>query len=198
MTSSQTIEAYPLCWPTGWPRTRRPQPSRFDCSLAQARDGVLCELDLLGASRVIISTNIKTRLDGLPYARAVEPADSGVAVYFRLQGLQRCIPCDKWDLVKDNLRAIEKTVNALRGIERWGAKEMMDRAFTGFAALPDHTGPQPWWTVLGVAQSAPLADIRAAYIQLAKRHHPDSGTDPSHAQMAAINVAWEQARKERA
>jgi hypothetical protein len=47
-----------------------------------------------------------------------------------------CFACDRWDSVADNVQAIRKTIEALRGIERWGTGDMVQRAFAGFVALP--------------------------------------------------------------
>lgn len=44
--------------------------------------------------------------------------------------------------------------------------------------------------VLGVAPTASLDEIRAAYRQLARTHHPDSGLHPDAARMSAVNAAW--------
>jgi hypothetical protein len=62
------IEAFPLHWSAAWPRTAQPQRSRFDTIVAQARDGLLHELRLLGAKQIVLSTNYRFRQDGLPYA----------------------------------------------------------------------------------------------------------------------------------
>lgn len=191
------IDAYPLQWPALWPRADRPQRSRFDTTLGEARNGVLRELSLLGARDVVISSNVPTRRDGLPYAARREPDDAAVAVYFTLRGEQRCIPCDKWDSVKDNLRAIQHTVAALRGLERWGAKAMVDAAFAGFAALPaGSTAGEAWWTVLEVTANAPWPAIADAYRRLAKEHHPDAGGDTEA--FLRVQEAYRVAKEQRA
>jgi hypothetical protein len=38
--------------------------------------------------------------------------------------------------IRDNLQAVAKTIEALRGIDRWGTREMVDAAFQAFAAIP--------------------------------------------------------------
>lgn len=60
------MEAYPLQRPPAWPRTEEPQWSRFDATQNEAQVGLHHELQLLGASDVVISTNIPLRRDGLP------------------------------------------------------------------------------------------------------------------------------------
>lgn len=165
--------AYPLQWPAGWPRTAKPVRSRFDVTLAQARDELLDEIGRLGGAHVVISSNLPTRRDGLPYADRRAPADTGVAVYFVLEGRQRVFACDRWDDVGDNIRAIQRTLEALRGIDRWGASEMMARAFEAFVALP----PAPsCWTDLGLERATATREmVAAAFRRLAKDAHPDHG-----------------------
>lgn len=188
------IEAYPLYWPMGWPKTAKPSHPPFKTSFASARDALFNELRLMGATNVVLSSNVELRRDGLPYAGRI-PADPAVAVYFNRQGQPQCIPCDKWDRVEHNIQAIRKTIEALRGLERWGAKSMVDAAFTGFKALPssvDPTAERSWWEILGVAATANPVEIKRAYTNLAQRWHPDKpGGDAARFQQ--IKNAYEQA-----
>jgi len=175
------IEAYPLQYPAGWSRSQTQQISKFGrYTFEQMRTEVLRELKLLGATDVIISSNLRLRQDGYPYSGQRQPEDTGIAVYFKLEGQDQCIPCDKWHRVEDNMRAIAKTIEALRGIERWGAKEMVNAAFRGFKALPEATIVTPyqaraWYEVLEVSQNAGIDVIRAAYRAKLKIVHPDVG-----------------------
>lgn len=186
--------AYPLQWPPGWPRTKRPESSAFATSFAKARDELLNELRLLGARNVVISANVPLRQDGLHYARFPEPADKGVAVYFVLDGNQRCIPCDQWNRTQDNIQAIRKTVEALRGLERWGAKEMVSAAFRGFQALPAPKQQETWWEVLQVSQAASEQEIREAFRKLARVAHPDAGG--SQEEFIKLQKAYEEGLRE--
>lgn len=195
MKAQRLLEAYPLAWPER-PRTSpgRRRPSRFEVGFASARDHLLDELNKLQARDVVISSNVPLRRDGLPLASASEPQDPGVAVYFDRRVREAWVPfviaCDTYDRVKANLRAIGLTVEALRSIARHGATDMLEQAFTGFAALPPApvAGP-PWWVVLGVPEAAPIDQVREAYRRLALEHHPDRGGDADR--MAQINRAYE-------
>jgi hypothetical protein len=173
---------YPLAWPPGWKRTDRPTSSKFgNVSISAESYEIFRQLRLMGASNIIISSNMRYRADGLPYANQGYIEDTGIAVYFDLNGDQQCIPCDKWNNIGDNLRAVSKTIDALRGIERWGAKEMVNAAFRGFKALPaSFEMPagrihRDWWTVLGVDRYANVLEVKSAYREAIKLHHPDAG-----------------------
>lgn len=197
-------QSYPLQWPAGQPRHKPHQRknARFDLSLARARDHLLDELRLLGARYVVISTDVPTRKDGLPRSGARMPDDPGVAVYFDFNGAQHVFACDKWTTVRDNTRAIGKTIEAIRGMGRWGVSEMLKRAVSGFKALPA-TG-EDWRAVLGFEDSfakngkagpTSLGVVKLRYRERIAANHPDRpGGDPHAA--SRINAAWEAAKKE--
>ncbi|HEX9950301.1 MAG TPA: J domain-containing protein [Rubricoccaceae bacterium] len=172
-------DAFPLSWPLGRPRTRRPKPGAFKTTPAVARDGLMNELRLLGASSIVVSSNVATYRRGgrdVMYAdQSGAREDPGVAVYYVWRGEQYVLACDRWARVQDNVRAIGKTVEALRGLERWGTGEMVRAAFAGFKALPapGEGSGSPWWTVLGVGPTATADEIRRAYRDRAKATHPD-------------------------
>ncbi len=187
------IDAYPLCWPAGRPRTKYPERARFDTTQDSAQRNLLWELERLGAKDVVISTNIPLRRDGLPYANYRTPHDQGVAVYFTYKGQQVCFACDRWDKIGDNMQAIRKTIEALRGIARWGTGDMMQAAFTGFTALPPPI-TNDWRTMLGLGGAATLEEAERAYRERAKADHPDM-PGGSAAKMAALNAAIAEARK---
>lgn len=193
--------AFPLCWPFGWPRTRLRASARYSVTPDAARRHLVDQLRLMGARNVVLSSNVALRRDGQPYADGMRRIDDpGVAAYFDRKGQTQVIACDKWANVGDNFRAIGLTVEALRGIDRAGASELLDRAFTGFKALPPagatiaSNGP-PWWEVLACdPRDSPLV-VKERYRTLARQYHPDAGGDAGA--MAAINRAWEQAQASR-
>lgn len=88
-------EAYPLSWPDGWPRNHHPMASTFKTDLVRARVQLHRELELLGATGVVISSNAVLTKSGDIAARQPRMVDTGVAVYSTLRGEPRCIPCDK-------------------------------------------------------------------------------------------------------
>lgn len=189
--------ASPLQWPNGKRRARYRQSSRFKTSFSSARDGLLREINLLGGRQPVISSDLKLRQDGLPLAKQRQPDDPGVAVYFTYNGKQMCFACDKWSSIGDNIQAVRLTIEALRGIERWGSGDMMAQAFHGFEALPapEHgTVAKPWWVVLDCSPEADLVTVTAQAKKLRMRYHPDrpeGDADRFH----EITQAYEQACK---
>lgn len=188
-------QAYPLQWPMGWQRARRRERASFGTTgrnrygnrealtISEARERLADELDRLGARYITLSSNLELRLDGAPRSGQAEPADPGVAVYFQLGGRPTVLASDKWDRAADNIAAIAKHIDALRGIDRWGVGTAA-QAFAGYQALP---APEQWWQVLGVSEQATRSDIAVAYRKLASKAHPDTGG--SNAAMARLNAA---------
>lgn len=195
------IEAYPLCWPAHRPRTSdwKRESSRFTTSFAVARDELIREIRMLVGKypdpQIIISTNIALRRDGLPLANKRQVDDTGVAVYFTYNKRQVCFACDRWKKIEDNMQAIRRTIEALRGVARWGTGDMMQAAFTGFLALPDPSKPSDWRSVFGFRPDEhPTRDeLTARYRELVIINHPDRGG--STERMVALNLAREQAEK---
>lgn len=179
------VTAYPLAWPDGWPRAKNRRAAPFKVTLEKALQELGWEIERMGGRLPVVSTNVTRRLDGGMSLRGVpDNGDPGVAVYFQLRGRPKVFACDQFMLVKDNIRAISKTIEALRGIERWGASELMERAFAGFDALPPLRSP---WDVLGIPSGSDKDAIESAYRQKAKAAHPDAGG--SNAAMAELNEA---------
>jgi hypothetical protein len=207
---------FPLAWPLGWARTPagRRQRAAFRKStttmvatgpvgqtrretrdrpltVAEALTRLAGELARLGATHELLSTNIPIRLDGLPRSGLAEPADPGVAAYFRLKGQPRCLACDRWDRTADNIAAVAQHIDALRRIDRYGVGTL-DQVFAGYAALAP-AAEADWWYVLGIRPTATLVEVEEAYRRLAKERHPDAGGGEQA--MAMLNVARDAARR---
>jgi len=150
----------------------------------------------MGGKNIVLSTNQKLRLDGLPYASGPRIDDPAAAVYFDYDGKSVAFACDRWDLLQDNLQAIAKTIEALRGIARWGTGDMVKAAFRGFTALPapiTALPPKKWFEVLKVNPMADSVTIKTAFRKLAAENHPDNGGDSKT--MAEINTAYARAKE---
>lgn len=188
--------ASPLRWPQGKQRTppRKRKPAKFKLSLVDARDDLLAELRRLGARYVVLSSDLEVRKDGLPYASQRAPTDTGVAVYFNLDKEQYVFACDRWDLVEDNVRAIGKTIEALRGIRRWGSGDMLRQAFRGFKQLAPASD---WRSVFGlsdVEHTIAVSTVRILHRKMALKAHPDRGG--TNEAMANLNAALAAAEEE--
>jgi hypothetical protein len=170
-----------------------------EISIADAVQRVRDELQRMGVRDhdLVISTNLELRLDGWPRSGQREPGDPGVAVYWRepgQTGAPRCMAVDRYDRVADNLAAVAATLDAMRAIERHGGAEILQRAYTGFTALPPPADLRTWWQVLGVAESARGAAVTEAYRRLRAKHHPDRDGDA--AEFQAVQAAYDQAARE--
>lgn len=213
MTTHDTATRFPLSWPIGWQRTpeRARKMARFGSArkfgetsiggrnpltVSHALARLRPELERLHAQRIVISTNIPTRNDGLPYSNSREPADPGVAVYFALKNAPYVLACDRWTRVADNLAAIAGHIDAMRTQERYGVGRL-EQAFAGYAALPARGETQGgnWRAELEFTPNEipiTLDDVEAHYRLLVKQRHPDNGG--SHDAIVRLNQARDAAR----
>lgn len=213
------ITAYPLSWPAGWKRTpdasRTPgafgsqRKNRYgtarkeSVTIAEATGRLLAELERMGAAQrsIVLSTNLVLRQDGLPRSGQAAPRDPGAAVYWDdpYNRQPRCMAIDRYTRVEQNIAALAATVEAMRAIERHGGAVVLERAFTGFWALPALIVAgmhRDWQAVLELQDllQPKREDIERAYRRLAAIHHPDRGGNPDR--MADINRAREEALKD--
>lgn len=212
-----SITAFPLTWPLGWKRTppqsqthgrfsvERTKPGRSysardNLSIAEATQRLLDELERMAvrSQDVILSTNLVLRLDGLPRSGQAAPRDPGAAIYWEdpFNGQPRSMAIDRYTKVEQNIAALAATIEAMRAIERHGGAVVLERAFTGFTALPAPitAGMKRDWQVVLELQDLlrpTAADVQKAYRRLASAYHPDRGGDP--AKMAELNQARDEA-----
>lgn len=183
-----TREAYPLAWPTGWPRTSPRQKGPYRTELTTALNNLRKELAGLcgtaAAGTLVLSSNVTLGSN--------QPADPGVVAYLVWDKQQIAIPCDRWQTVAHNVQAIALTIEAMRAMERHGAKHMIKAMFQGFAAIRG-PGAKPWREVLGITPDIRVTPelIRERRVALARKYHPDSGG--SAELMAEVNAAADQA-----
>ena len=193
--TKQGMESYPLCWPEAQPRAERQENSAFNTGFVKCRDLLFWEVQRMGGKEVIVSTNIPLTRDGQPKAN-YSPRDTGVAVYFTRKKKSYVFACDKYVRVHDNMLAIAKTIAALRGIERWGARNMMEQAFSGFLRLPEKA-VETWRAVLEFTpeQLVSLDLVEARFRSLMRSYH-ENGSNPDREKYEAIVEARRQARHE--
>jgi hypothetical protein len=190
------VAAFPLAWPAHVPRTKRRKGDAFKRrTQSEARDGLLDELVRLGATHIVISTDVHVRPDGRNIYANERASDPGVAAYFRRRGKSHVMALDVYTTLAANLWALAKTIESMRQIERHGSAEMLDLAFRGFAELPPLPEEQHWSTVLGVLPSASLDEIERAYRKQLPLVHPDRGGTMESTVL--LNAAREAARRER-
>lgn len=214
-----TVDAYPLQWPQGWKRTSASQ--RREAKFGKARQGtgasyvapraltiteavqrLLDELERLPVrtNSVVISTNVRPTLGGLPRSGERKPEDPGAAVYWAdpFNGKPRVMAIDQYTRVEDNIAALAATIEAMRAIERHGGAVILERAFTGFTALPapGQGAKREWWQVLEVDRATVTREgCKQAYRRLASKFHPDK-PGGSHEAMSELNRAQEAALNE--
>ncbi len=213
--------AYPLDWPPGWPRTEphfrvwakfkkaarhrnESEPgsgyiASRQITISEGVQRVQKELRVFGVQYgdAVISTNLQLRLDGVPRGNQPEPSDPGVAVYWSIMGdAPKVMAIDIYARVADNLAAVAATLDAMRAIERHGGARVLERAFTGFAALPapGQTHARGWPEVLELNGDATIDKARANYRRLSGIRHPDR-PGGSHDAMSELNWAWAQAQE---
>ncbi|MGN6293738.1 MAG: J domain-containing protein [Chitinophagaceae bacterium] len=171
------IEAFPLDWPIGYKRTRQRIDSKFKQGMEAAQRFLRDEIKRLGATGLIISSNVPVRKDGGMYTDYMNKRleDPGVAIFFRYNGKPVTMCCDQYNRVWENIYALGKGIEAIRGMERWGVSEFIERAFTGFTALPSSVpAERNIWDVLELAVKPVDSEmVKEAYRRLAKLRHPD-------------------------
>lgn len=199
---NQSVTAHPLCWPDGWPRTPAHQrqddnvfstkrssftpagggwnPLTFD----RARRLLADELERLRGADVVLSSNVPLRMDGQPSGGAGDRryADPGIACYFTYKGKPMVMANDRYKSTAGNMRSLSLAIEAMRTLERHGGGTMMEKAFSGFTALPAPDGAKPkrpWWTVMNYSPDPAerldlsVEEVEARFKTLAKRRHPD-------------------------
>lgn len=189
-----TVSPYPLQWPEGRPRKpiSHRMRSPFRTGLNKAIENVKGSLrgfqkDAgIRIEHVVLSSDADMMNDS--------PKDSGVAVWFMMDGQWVCFAVDRFSDLPSNIQAIHHVIEARRVELRYGGLDLVRQTFRSFHALLPGPASKPWWEVLGVSRTAKVQEIEAAYRRLANERHPDKGG--SDAAMAELNRARDQARME--
>jgi len=162
-------------------------------TVGRARDQLMDELRRLGATEIVVSTNVPVKADGLLYADNKRIDDPGIAVYFTFKKKKLVMARDGFVSVAGNLRSLGLAIDGLRQLERHGGSVMLERAFDGFLAIAPPDWKKPWRQVFGVKPDW-TGSISELYREKARNRHPDAGGNDSL--MAELNVAYAEARQE--
>jgi len=113
-----------MVWGERGPRMRDRKARTFGSRWADTRN-------------VVISSNVPLRQDGLPHASRAGKRydDPRVTVYFSLKSRALSMAQDRYYTPWENIRSLILAINATRSTERHGDSTMMERAFSGFAAI---------------------------------------------------------------
>jgi hypothetical protein len=127
---------------------------------------------------------VPVRQDGLPYSDATKRRydDPGVAVYFTLKGKPLAMARDRYWTPWENMRSLVLAIEAIRSIERHGGSTLMERAFSGFTALP---APKSCWEILGLSPCTTAQAIEAQFRAKAKTSWRQGAGGPTLTTLAA-------------
>lgn len=185
----------PLEWPFGQVRTERRRKAPFhagETTILKELDRAVVKLQL---EDVKITTARRVRVDGqISQSTDQNNADPGIAIYFKRKGEDIALAFDKFSDFWGNLRAIGLYLEYMARLESYDMTEIADKAFTGFKALPASIStPLPhrdWWVVFSVDKDANAHEVKAAYRDLLKLHHPDVGGN--QAELDEVRRAYEE------
>ncbi len=176
-----------------WPgeATRGRKAAQFRAKYSQTLDLLEEELRKIQGKDITVQaffTLSQIRNDGWPYS-AARPSAPGVILSFRTKDGSLSFPCDRYQTVDDNLRAIALSLQALRAVDRYGVTKRAEQ-YAGWKRIE---APKPNGFdskeaaaafIITEADSANLprsiiadAALRSSiYRQAARRLHPDSPT----------------------
>lgn len=189
-----------------WPNNRTPSHARKRATFRASYNDTLSllesELEKLRAKHVIIQAGFEPkdiRNDGWPRSSARPKNDPGVIVSFQTGKGPLSFPCDRFDAWEDNLRAIAKSLEALRAVDRYGVTRGEEQ-YKGFAQLPapeaagkmTRTEAAEFLSAHSSFHSNMILTLsgsfREAYRQAARRLHPDVNGG-SHDQFVKLGQA---------
>jgi hypothetical protein len=194
--SLDDVTQFPICWPPNKARAAARIGSPFKATVAKAEREIGDEMRRWGAPRYLISR-------APAYLRGA--TDPGVALWFEIRKSGGSVPelrvlaCDQYRAVSDNLHAIALTLNALRGVDRWGAYSVEQAIEGARLALPapEGQGPAPWWIVLGVERGDSLKAIETAWKHKHRTLAAEEDAADRTERMIELNAAIERAREEK-
>lgn len=174
--------------------------SEFKSNYSQTLNLLEAELRKLRAKEITIQAGFRqVRNDGWPYSSA-KPEHPAVALQFRTAKGVLVFRAQRYKRFEDNLRAIAKTLEALRAVDRWGVVE--GQQYTGFrqieapaAGQMDRDAAATWLSFFSGVSSAELLGSRAkleqAYRETRIKLHPDRQNTGSHEGFVKTQQAYD-------
>jgi hypothetical protein len=155
------------------------------------------ELNHLWAKDIVVQAGFELqdiRMDGWPRAGR-SPKHPAVALSFRdRSGRPLSFPCDTFDDYQDNLRAVAKSLEALRAVNRYGVTKGHEQ-YRGFTALPPVVSQDEKSAAvsfiakaLGRTSEAVSRDLNGSYRDACRKLHPDTGG--SHGEFTELQRHW--------
>lgn len=190
----------------GWPgdRTRSPIRSNFSASFADTCRLLERELLHLRAKHVLVQIDCndsEITVDGQMRAKC-RLRSQGIILTFESKFGPLQYPCDRFNDWRDNLRAIAKSLEALRTVDRYGVtmraeqyrgwKKLTLRGDDEFANADEAAAFLARHAVPGTTAVMLMSDLdlcRTYYKKAAVTNHPDRGGDPGL--FSRITAAWE-------
>lgn len=168
------------------PRYKRQRP-QVDAEEQSVRQ----ELARWSVREFIVSRNRTRTLSG--------SGDVGVAVWWVAKDKSlRVLACDRWATLGENMHAIVLTLDAMRGLERWGAYTAEQAAEGAKLALPPPAGSETidWRLVLAVTGMDALPKADLLDIANARYRRAAANASGDDAELRRLNLAIEAARKD--
>lgn len=160
------------------------------------------ELSRMGAKSITITSNLKLKKDGQPVSNQREPDDKGVAAIFIRGDKTFTVAIDRYSRIADNIKAISRTINAYRQIERDGGPEVFESAMYGFTrGLPapgettNSVGRDPW-AIMGLDRiSLDEKVLKSRWRELSKKYHTDNKVTGNPQEFNLVQWAYGQLKQ---
>lgn len=161
-------------------------PSRIKTTYAQTVND-LADLFALWGVKQWQQTPLKQ-----PDAHWHRSGEARVTIDYDIKGQRKHVEMAKHPYYYQNIRVLYFALKAARENQMRGLDDVMEQIYGLLSAPAARRNP---FEVLGVREDAPEEVITASYKALAKRYHPDSGSEPDSALMVAINEAYEAVKR---
>lgn len=181
------------------PRTHFPERSRFRSDWRTTLAELSYEIERLGGTSWVLQIDVSEydlRKDGGLRANARPPSSHAIRVNFTAKARgPLSFAIDRYDDWRDNVRAVSKTLEALRAVDRYGVATAGEqyRGWTAISNRPAEMTREQAAEFIAHWANIPEGTVNSATLQTyyrlaAKRAHPDVTGDDGDT-MARLNAA---------